>query len=422
MKEKTDKLAVVNIGLLATPLGREKQGGENQGRVSLVEDAYLLVEGGIIAAVNKGQTPNLHDFSVIDAQGCLVTPGLVDAHTHLVFGGWRAHEMAQKIAGVPYLDILKQGGGILDTVSKTREAGFFELKQKAEKALDEMLSFGTTACEAKSGYGLDLENELKQLQVAKSLSESHPVSIVSTLMAAHALPKEFANDRAGYLSLVINTIIPAVAKENLAAFCDVFCEEGVFSKEEAGRVLKAGQEHGLKSKIHADEIHPIGGSELASELKAVSAEHLIAVTDSGIAALKEGGVVACLLPATSLYLGKPYAPAQKLMEAGVPIAIGSDFNPGSCPSLNLQLCMTLATLYYRMTPEQVLTAVTLNAAAAIGMADSIGSLEAGKQADLVIWDAPDLDYLCYRLGSNLVKTVIKNGELVLSAEQQTNQK
>ncbi len=411
MMKQENKLAVINIGLLATPIGKDRKGGDSQGDIRFIRNAHVLIENGVIVKIGEGQIPALDGYEVLDAGGRLVTPGLVDAHTHLVFGGWRAHEMAQKIAGVPYLDILKQGGGILDTVRKTRATSFQELKDKAEKALSEMLAFGTTTCEAKSGYGLNLDTEIKQLKVAQALNESQPVELVSTLMAAHALPEEYKGRREDYLHLVKKDIIPQVAKEKLAEFCDVFCEEGVFTREESKDILKVGQAHGLKSKIHADEIHPIGGSELAGEIGAVSAEHLIAITDSGIAAMKKGGVIACLLPATSLYLGKTYAPAGKLMRVGVPIAIASDFNPGSCPNLNLQLCMTLAALYYRMTPEQVLTAVTLNAAAAINQADKIGSLEAGKQGDLVIWDAPDLDYLCYRLGSNLVKTVVKKGSI-----------
>ncbi len=411
---KTNKVAIINIGLLATPLGMEKKGGAKQGEVLQLKDAYLLIRDGQIEAIGQGLVPDLTDYQMIDAGGHLVTPGLVDAHTHLVFGGWRAHEMAQKLAGVPYLDILKQGGGILNTVRQTREASFEELKEKAQKALSEMLTLGTTTCEAKSGYGLDLDNELKQLQVVKALNESQPVTLVSTLMAAHALPEEYKQDREGYLRLVIDMLIPLVAQENLAAFCDVFCETGVFSVEESRRILLAGQKYGLQSKVHADEIHPIGGSELAGELSAISAEHLIAITDSGVSALKQGDVIACLLPATSLYLGKAYAPAQQLISAGVPIAIASDFNPGSCPNLNLQLCMSLAAMNYKMNPGQILTAVTLNAAAAIKRAEHIGSLEIGKAADLVIWDAPDLDYVCYRLGSNLVKQVIKGGEVVVS--------
>ena len=287
-----------------------------------------------------------------------------------------------------------------------------ELADKAGKALDEMLSFGTTTVEAKSGYGLSTAEELKQLRVIRRLSESSRLDIMSTFMGAHALPPEYKDRRDDYVNLICDEMIPAVAEKQLAAFCDVFCETGVFTAEEAGRILETGRRYGLIPKIHADEIDPIGGSQLAGALGAISAEHLIVCPDAGIEALARGGTVACLLPATSFYLNSTYAPARKMIDAGVPVAMASDFNPGSCPCLNLQLVMNLGCLKYRMTPEEVLTAVTLNGAAAIACADRLGSLDAGKQADLVIWDAPDLNYLCYRLGSNLTHTVIKKGEIV----------
>ncbi|NLX83634.1 MAG: imidazolonepropionase [Clostridiales bacterium] len=406
--------AVINIGILATPKGLKAKAGTQQGEILSLKNAYLLIEDGFIKELGTG-TPDLTGIKadqILDAGGRLVTPGLVDAHTHLVFGGWRAHELQQKLAGVPYLDILAAGGGILNTVGQTRKATENELFNKAAKALDGMIALGTTTVEAKSGYGLDLENELKQLRVAKQLDERHLVDVVSTLMVAHAVPSEYKHNRNAFLDLILNTIIPAVAQENLAAFCDVFCETGVFDVAESKAILLCAQAHGMRSKIHADEIDAIGGSELAGELKAISAEHLIALQDSGIASLKTGGTIACLLPATSFYLGKPYARAQNLIAAGVPVAIASDFNPGSCPSYSLQFCMNLAAYNYRMSSEQVLTSVTLNAAAAIDKAKIIGSLEAGKLADLVIWDAETLDFLFYRFGSNLVKSVVKRGILV----------
>ena len=408
------KTALVNIGLLATPLGNKALAGEAQGSVQLMPNAHVLMENGLITQVGSGQptAQELAGYQVLDAGGRLVTPGLVDAHTHLVFGGWRAHELQLKLQGVPYLDILAAGGGILDTVRKTRAASQQELAQKAAQALDGMLAQGTTTVEAKSGYGLDLDNEIKQLLAAKELNEHHPVDVVSTLMAAHALPEEYKTDRQGYLQLMVEDIIPAVARQGLAEFCDVFCETGVFSVEESRLVLEAGLRHGLRAKIHADEIDAIGGSELAGQIGAISAEHLIAQRDSGIASMAHGGTIACLLPATSFYLQKPYARARDLMAAGVPVALASDFNPGSCPGYSLQFCMNLASYNYKMTPAEILTGVTLNAAAAIGRADSIGSIEGGKQADLLVWDAPDLDFLCYRFGSNLVRTALKKGQPV----------
>ena len=338
---------------------------------------------------------------------------MVDAHTHLVFGGWREHELALKLRGIPYLDILAQGGGILSTVRNTRKATEEELAQKAGEALHTMLQYGTTTCEAKSGYGLSLRDELKQLRAVRRLQASQPVELVSTFMGAHAVPEEYKQDREGYIKLLTEEMIPAVAGEKLAEYCDVFCETGVFTAEESREILEAGKKYGLIPRIHADEIDPIGGSRLAGEIGAVSAEHLIVCPSEGIASLAKGGVIACLLPATSFYLGAAFAPARQMVEAGVPVAVATDFNPGSSPNLSLQLAMNIACLKYRLTPEEVLTAVTLNAAAACGRADKIGTVEAGKQADLVVWDAPNLDYIFYRYGNNLVNTVVKKGVVVV---------
>ncbi|MBR3704761.1 MAG: imidazolonepropionase [Oscillospiraceae bacterium] len=408
------RLVVTNIGYLATSEGFGPRAGEEQGKIRVIENAYIVCEDGKITAVGQGEAPAdaLSGAEVVDACGKLVTPGLVDAHTHLVFGGWREHELAMKRRGVPYLEILAQGGGILATLTKTREATEEQLVEKAGAALSEMLRYGVTTCEAKSGYGLDLDNELKQLRVTRILNEKQPVELVSTYLGAHAVPKEYKENREEYIKLMCETVIPQVAKEGLAEFCDVFCETGVFDAAEAERVLEAGLKHGLRPKMHADEINAIGGTETASKLGAISVEHLIAATDDGIAAMAKGGCVAVCLPATSFYLSKPYARAKDMIAAGVPVAAASDFNPGSCPSFNLQFVMNLACWNYGLSPEEVLTAVTLNAAAAINRADKVGSLEVGKQADIVIWDAPNLDYVFYRFGQNLVKTVIKKGQIV----------
>lgn len=402
-------LLVVNIGLLATPVGSAARGGEAQGEIRLLHDAWLRIEDGVIAALGTG-APEGTGCPVLDAGGRLVTPGLVDAHTHLVFGGWRQNELALKLHGVPYLDILAQGGGILSTVTATRAAAEEELADKAAAALDEMLRFGTTTCEAKSGYGLTTEEECKQLRAIRDLDRRHPIDLVATFMGAHALPQAYKENREAYVSLVCEEMIPRAAEEQLAEFCDVFCETGVFTAEESRRILEAGKRYGLRPKIHADEIDPIGGSQLAGEIGAVSAEHLIVCPEEGIASMARGGTVACLLPATSFYLGAEYAPARRMVEAGVPVAMATDFNPGSCPCLNMQLVMNLGCLRYRLTPEEVLTAVTLNGAAAIGRAESVGSLEPGKRGDLLIWEARDLNYVCYRMGSNLVHTVVKGGK------------
>lgn len=401
------KTLIQNIGLLATPEGFCARRGPAQGQLRLLNNAWVLAEDGIITAVGQGEPPCGAE-QIIDAEGRLATPGLADAHTHLIFGGWRQDELADKLHGVPYLDILARGGGILSTVRATRAATEGELLEKGRRALLEMQRFGVTACEAKSGYGLETETELRQLRVIRQLGQECAMDLAPTLLGAHALPPEYQNDREGYLRLLCEEMIPRAAAEGLARFCDVFCEEGVFTAEESRRILLAGKAHGLLPKLHADEIHPIGGSQLAGELGAVSAEHLIVCPEDGMDSMARSGVIACLLPCTSLYLGARFAPARRLVEKGVAIAIATDFNPGSCPCLNLQLAMSLGCLHYRLTPEEVLTAVTLNGAAAMGLAGRLGSVEPGKQCDLALWDAPDLNYLCYRMGSNLCTSVIKN--------------
>ena len=405
-----ERVLVHNIGLLATPSGRAAQSGNRQGEIRCLKDAWILCEDGRVAAMGSGEPP-VEDARRVDAERRLVTPGLVDAHTHLIFGGWRQNELSRKLHGASYLEILAAGGGILSTVKATREAAEDELFDKAWDALDEMLDLGVTTAEAKSGYGLDLETELKQLRVIRRLDEAHPVDLAATFLGAHALPPEYREDREAYLRLLCEQVIPEVAEQKLARFCDVFCETGVFSAEESRRILEAGKRFGLIPKIHADEIDPIGGSQLTAEVGAISAEHLIVCPPEGIEAMRKAGTVACCLPATSFYLGSTYAPVRSMIASGVPVALASDFNPGSCPSLNLQFVMNLGCLRYKMTPEEVLTAVTLNAAAAIARADSIGSLEPGKLADLVVWDAPDLDFLAYRMGSNLTRLVIKKGKV-----------
>ena len=406
------KVLVSNIGMLATPKGNAARCGEEQGKIEILKNAWVLIEDGVIAAVGTGSPEGADGAEVIDAEGKLVTPGLVDAHTHLIFGGWRQNELGLKLHGATYLEIQNAGGGIQSTTNATRSASKEELRARAEKALDEMMGFGTTTVEAKSGYGLATEHELKALQVIRELDDRHPMDLVATFMGAHLVPAEYKNDREAYVRLVCEEMMPAVREQGIAKFCDVFCEADTFTVEESRRILEAGLKYGLRPKIHADEIEAIGGSRLAGEIGAISAEHLIVCPPEGIDALAKGGVIACLLPATSFNLGAVFAPARDMVKAGVPVAMATDFNPGSCPCLNMQFVINLGCLKYKLTPEEVLTAVTLNGAAAIGMADRVGSVETGKQGDLVIWDAPDLDYICYRVGSNLAGTVIKKGAVV----------
>ncbi|MBQ1520513.1 MAG: imidazolonepropionase [Clostridia bacterium] len=405
-------LLIKNIGMLATAKGNEPlRGAAQHNGVTLMRDCAVLLNDETIQAVyENGSAPECGN--VIDAGGALVTAGLVDAHTHLIFGGWRQHEVPLKLRGASYLEILQAGGGILNTLVATRNASEDELYERAEKALAEMLDHGITTVEAKSGYGLDVENELKQLRVIRRLSAEGGFSVVPTFMAAHAVPPEFKGDPDGYIEFICTKILPKVADDELCEFVDVFCETGVFDVEQSRRMLTYGQAYGFKTKIHADEIEAIGGSVLAGEMGAVSAEHLIAIDKAGIESMARGGTIACLLPGTSLYLGKEFAPARDMIAASVPVAVCTDFNPGSCPSNDLQLCMNLAYLKYRMTPEEVLAAVTINAACAVGRGETLGTVEPGKQADLVIWDAEDLDYLVYRMGTNKAEKVIRKGNIV----------
>ena len=394
-----------NIGTLQTPLGSFPHAGAAQGENRKYHNAAVLCEGGVIRAVyENGALPEVSaDTQTIDAQGRLVTPGLIDAHTHLVFGGWRQNEIPLKLKGAGYLDILRAGGGILSTVRATRKASGEELFEKSRAFLDEMLAQGVTTAELKSGYGLDKETELKQLRVIKRLNEAHPMDAVATYLGAHAIPEEYALRSGEYIDFIISDMLPEIKRQSLAEFCDVFLETGVFGVEESRRLLTAAREMGFGLKIHADEI---------DELGAVSAEHLIATGERGMEALAHGGVTAVLLPCTSLYLNKSFARARDMIARGIPVAVATDFNPGSCPSLNIGLCMTMAYLKYRMTSEEILSAVTINAACAVNRGGSSGTIEPGKKADMVIWNAEDMEMLCYRMGSNLAGTVIKHGAIV----------
>jgi imidazolonepropionase len=412
-------LYIKNIGMLQTPIGSHKHFGKAQGENLKLHGAAILIEDGIIREIYSGSETQQIDVeleldpdTVIDAEGRLVTPGLIDGHTHLVFGGYRQHEIPLKLRGASYLEILQAGGGILDTVRETRKASHKELVEKSQLFLDEMLAMGVTTCEAKSGYGLNEQDEMKILEVITELDETHPMDLVSTFMGAHAIPPEYKGNPDGYMEFLCKDLLPQVKEKELAEFVDVFCEEGVFDVAQSRKYLKAAKELGFGLKIHTDEIVELGGSKMAGDLQVTSAEHLIATGQTGLASLAEGGVIAMVLPGTSFYLDKNFAPVRNMIDLGIPVAMGSDFNPGSCPSLNLQFIMNLGYLKYKMTPEEILTAVTINAACAIGREKQVGTLEPGKKADLVIWDAPDMEMLCYRFGSNLAIQTIKAGILV----------
>jgi imidazolonepropionase len=388
-----------------------------RGPAGILAGAAIGLEGVRVSWL--GRTADLPalppDAEVIDATGKVVLPGFIDSHTHLIFAGSREDEFEQRLQGKTYQEIAGQGGGINATVRRVRQASKDELKTLARPRLARMLSFGVTTVEVKSGYGLSPADEIKCLEAIAELNSEGPLELVPTFLGAHAVPPEYQSNREGYIRLLCDGMLPEVARHRLAEFCDVFCETAVFSVAESEAILKRACDLGLKLKVHADELSPLGGAELAARLRAVSADHLLCVTDAGIDALAKAGTVATLLPGTAFFLGLPYAPARKLIERGVTVALASDCNPGTCPTENLPLIGAMACTQMKMTPGEVVTALTRNAAAAVGRADRIGSLEVGKHADLVIFDVPDYRHLFYHFGVNHVWRVVKRGRVVFAA-------
>ncbi|MDQ0482668.1 imidazolonepropionase [Guptibacillus hwajinpoensis] len=383
--------------------------------LSIIQNGSVLIDNGTILAV--GQTSELKEMypektseaDVIDASGSLVTPGFVEPHTHLVFAGSREQEFAMRLKGASYMDIMNAGGGIYATTEQTKLASHQLLYTQSYERLDRLMKQGVTTVEAKSGYGLDLKNEKKQLEVARELNQKHAIDLVSTFMGAHAVPPSYKQDPDEFIAYLINDVLPVIAKEGLAEFNDVFCEKGVFTVEQSRRVLEAGERLGLSSKIHADELESYGGAELAAELEAVSADHLLCVSDKGIDQMAAAGVVAVLLPGTAFFLQKKMANARKMIDRGVPVALSTDCNPGSSPTVSTALMMNFGCLQMGMTPAEVLVAVTINAAHAINRGSLIGSIEVGKKADLLLFSVPTHHHLHYHFGENHVKSVIKNG-------------
>ncbi|QNU18581.1 MULTISPECIES: imidazolonepropionase [Geobacillus] len=405
---------VTLAGSSAAPLVKEKMSD-----LGIIENGSVWIEHGTIVAVGADDelarqfADRLAEAEVIDAKGKTVTPGLIDPHTHLVYAGSREHEWTMRLHGATYMEIMNAGGGIHATTKATREASEEMLYEESKRRLDQFLLHGVTTVEAKSGYGLSLEHEIKQLNVAKRLDDTHPVDIVSTFLGAHAVPPEWKHDPDEYVRLVIDEMIPEAARLGLAEFNDVFCERGVFTPEQARLILEAGKAHGLTPKIHADEIEPYGGAELAAEVGAISADHLLRASDEGIRRMADRGVIGVLLPGTAFFLMTKAADARRLIDAGVPVALATDCNPGSSPTVSLPLVMTLACLHMRMTPAEAIAAATINAAHAIGRAHLVGSLEPGKKADLVMFNVPNYVQIMYHYGVNHVETVIKGGGVVV---------
>ena len=409
--------------LTLTGAGNRPRRGEEMGDLGIIQRGALAARRGKIVWV--GPTADLLTSvrpmafcKLIDAYGKTVMPGLVDPHTHLVFAGSRENEFAMRIQGKTYLEIAAAGGGINATVAATRQASKAELAFAARRAINRMLRLGTTTVEAKSGYGLDVEAEIRMLEVIQDLNQDEPMSVVPTFMGAHEIPPEFRQDPEAYVDLVITQMIPAVGGRKLARFCDVFCETGVFSVEQTERIFRAAQAAGMETRVHADELTDLGGAAMAARMKARTADHLLYANDDGIRAMAQAGVIAVLLPGTAYFLHmQRYARARDMITAGVAVALATDFNPGSCMTESMPLIMNLACTQMRMLPAEAITAATINAAWAIDEQERVGSLEVGKQADLLVLDAPNHEHLCYHFGVNLVERVIKAGKVVVENNQ-----
>jgi imidazolonepropionase len=409
-------LVIRHAAQVVTCSGTQAKRGKEMASLSPIEDGCVVIEGGEITAVGRTEAieNQLNGFKgeVIDADGKAVLPGFVDSHTHTIFSGDRAEEFSWRLKGSSFLEILERGGGIISTVRATRAATAESLYEEAILRLDSMLAHGVTTVEIKSGYGLDLDTEIKQLEVARRLDATHPIDVVPTFLGAHATPPEYAGNQDGYIDFLNDIVLPAVREKQLAEFCDVFCDTGVFSVDQAKKLLLRAKELGMNLKLHADEIACIGGAELAAELGAVSADHLLHASDRGIHSMAEAGVIAGLLPGTAFCLGEQFARARHMIESGLAVALATDLNPGTFYSESIPLVFALAVFGMHMSVEEAVTALTINAAAALGRADRIGSIDVGKKADLIILTLPSYTHIPYRTGVNIVYTVVKNGSVV----------
>jgi len=419
-------LIIKNASELVTCSGFAAKKGHEMSELHVIPDGAVVIKAGTIdavgttadieAALEKSGT-DLTGFDMVDATNKAVLPGFVDSHTHFVFGGYRAEEFAWRLRGDSYMEIMQRGGGIANTVQATRKATANELLQTAIKRLDSMLAFGVTTVEGKSGYGLDTETELKQLEVINHLDGIHYVDIVPTFLGAHALPADFKGRPDDFIDYLTAEVMPPAAERKLAAYCDIFCEKNVFSVEQSRRYLSRAKDLGFKIKLHADEIVQLGGAELAAELGATSADHLLQASDEGIRQMARAGVIATLLPGTAFSLKEPYARARFMIDSHCAVALATDFNPGSCFSESIPLIFALATLYMGITTEEAVSALTINGAAALDRADVIGSLDVGKQGDLVVLEYPSYKFIPYHIGVNTVEKVVKNGNLVFDKEK-----
>jgi imidazolonepropionase len=409
------EVLLFNIARLLTM----EPGEDRVGPLGVIEDACVRIRGDRIAWVGKKSDfeAKITDEEVIDLKGDVVLPGLIDCHTHLVYAGSRENEFRMRSAGMSYQEIAKSGGGILSTVRATRKASEEELLALAKVRADEFLSRGITTVEIKSGYGLDQESEEKMLKVATRLDAEHAIDVVPTFLGAHVVPEEYKNKRNEYVRLVIDEMMSKLAKAKLCRFCDVFVEEGAFTIDEAREISEVAKSNGLKMKLQVDQFGDGGGGRLAAELEAISADHLDFVCDDGIQAMAKAGVIAVVLPAAAIFVKSGrLAPARKMVDEGVRVAISTDYNPGSSPTSDLFLCATMAVTQMGLTVDEGLLGITKNAAASLGLEKEIGSIAKGKKADLVSFGIPNEDYLLYRFGTNFARKVIKGGDVIYSRD------
>lgn len=408
-----NNLIITNARIM-TPLGKAAVKGAEMNQLHVIESGTVEITDGIITYVGQNRDAIPTGYDVLDAQGNVLLPGFVDSHTHLVFGGFRPEEFMWRMRGDSYMSIMERGGGIVNTMQATRAASFEELYDKTQWFIDVMSRMGVTTVEGKSGYGLDCATELKQLEVMQAINflTERKVDISTTYLGAHACPPEYKGREDEYIDFIIKEMLPTIRQRNLAEHCDIFCEKGVFTVEQSRRLLSAAQQLGFGAKIHADEIVSFGGAELAGEIKALSADHLLHASDAGIEAMSKNGVVATLLPLTAFTLREPYARGREMIDSGCAVALATDLNPGSCCSGSIPLTFALACIYMHLTVEEAITALTLNGAAAIGRAESIGSIEIGKQGDLVILDTDTHYVLPYYTGMNSVWHTIKAGKIL----------